>query len=110
MFCRLNRIHVRIYILYLIYIPFQASSCCNYGTKGTGNRGYDCVVIPGALKKSNNAQLGFSRICGMGAGLATGFPATMRNMPICCELTKSTVLAMYMFVRLWLTKIGSRTK
>ena len=56
-----------------------------YGVDGEGKKGYDCVVIPGALKKADNTPLGASRICGSGMGLATGTAAAMYNMPVCCE-------------------------
>ena len=61
-----------------------------YGEDGAGNNGYDCVVIPGAIKKTNNpdmAPLPFSRICGSGKGLATGNNNANFNMPVCCKIT-----------------------
>ena len=36
-----------------------------------GTNGYDCVVIPGALKSSAGAEQGRDKICGRSKGLVT---------------------------------------
>ncbi len=43
-------------------------SCCRYGLAGTKTRGYDCVVIPGAVNFPG-PTLEPSRICGRNEGL-----------------------------------------
>jgi hypothetical protein len=48
----------------------QGSICCNYGSKGTGTVGFDCIVIPG-VAKTGGAQLVNNAICGNN-GLLTG--------------------------------------
>ena len=47
------------------------TKCCGYGTDGMQTSGYDCVLIPGALKATNTAIVGTENICGRSAGLVT---------------------------------------
>ena len=47
------------------------NQCCGYGTDGLGTNGYDCVVIPGALKSSEGAIQGRDKLCGRSKGLVT---------------------------------------
>jgi len=47
------------------------TKCCGYGTDGMQTTGYDCVLIPGALKATNTAIVGTENICGRSAGLVT---------------------------------------
>ncbi|XP_059081532.1 uncharacterized protein LOC131879276 [Tigriopus californicus] len=43
----------------------KSSECCGYGNDGKGVNGYDCVVIPGALKQTAKEELiPGSQICG----------------------------------------------
>ena len=60
------------------------TSCCQYGMAGMNKEGFDCLIIPGAEKKTADQKfLGFTRICGRKAGLATA--NGMNNKDICCE-------------------------
>ena len=45
--------------------------------------GYDCVLIPGALKATNTAIVGTENICGRSAGLVTVNGAT--STTVCSE-------------------------
>ena len=50
---------------------YTGDQCCGYGTDGMGTNGYDCVVIPGALKSSAGAIQGRDKLCGRSKGLVT---------------------------------------
>ena len=45
-------------------IDQQGTACCNYGKAGVGVMGYDCVIIPGAAKKTANTILPNQAFCG----------------------------------------------
>ena len=45
--------------------------------------GYDCVLIPGALKATNTAIVGTENICGRSAGLVTA--TGMTSTTVCSE-------------------------
>ena len=47
------------------------STCCGYGLSGTGSKGGDCLLIPGALSVKNTSKQGFSRLCGRSMGLGS---------------------------------------
>jgi hypothetical protein len=47
----------------------QGEICCNYGSKGTATKGYDCVVIPG-VAKTGGTKITNVAICG-NVGLIT---------------------------------------
>ena len=69
-----------------MYYIFQGTKCCNYGADGnkiaTTKGGYDCVIIPGALKATDSA-LKSPKICGSMMGLisATG----TISVTLCCK-------------------------
>jgi len=46
--------------------------CCGYGGDGMKTTGYDCVVIPGASKEANKADLQASEFCGRQLGSVLG--------------------------------------
>ena len=35
---------------------FSMASCCGYGADGMGTKGYDCVIIDGAVKNTNDMK------------------------------------------------------
>ena len=74
------------YFNYVLTIPIQGTKCCNYGADGkkisTTKGGYDCILIPGALKASDSA-LKSPKICGSQMGLITATGTT--NATVCCE-------------------------
>lgn len=35
----------------------QDTACCAYGNDGAGTNGFDCVIVPGASKGTNNADM-----------------------------------------------------
>jgi hypothetical protein len=56
---------------YVLITKFeQGSICCNYGSKGNGGFGFDCIVIPG-VAKTTSAKLVNNAICG-NIGILTG--------------------------------------
>ena len=61
--------------------------CCNYGADGkkiiATKGGYDCIMIPGALKASDSA-LKSPKICGSKMGLITATGTT--SATVCCKL------------------------
>ena len=69
------------------WIPLQAL-CCGYGADGMKTTGYDCVIIPGALKgTANNMDLLASEFCGRQlatAALGMAKPAGT----VCCKFFK----------------------
>ena len=50
-----------------------------------GTNGYDCVVIPGALKSDEGAVQGRDKLCGRSKGLVT-----QSNMPAATICSKKT--------------------
>ena len=60
-----------------------------YGPNGAARSGYDCAVIPGAVRKTDNDELlAFTRICGSAKGLVTtdaNNGNVQQDMYICCE-------------------------
>ena len=66
-----------------------------------GTNGYDCVVIPGALKSSAGAMQGRDKICGRSRGLVTAEGAESAAT-ICsrqCPFTIQFLSDSYEFVR-----------
>ena len=62
-----------------------ATKCCGYGTGGTSTKGYDCVIIPGALIPNGAVEvMGPSMICGRSVGLVTAATITA-PATICSE-------------------------
>ena len=59
------------------------NQCCGYGTDGLGTNGYDCVVIPGALKSSEGAIQGRDKLCGRSKGLVTADTEDAAAATIC---------------------------
>ena len=61
--------------------------CCAYHTDGKGptkDHGYDCVIIPGAIK--TDGSIINSSQCGDGNGLATGHSAAAnQDKTVCCK-------------------------
>ena len=61
--------------------------CCNYGADGkkiiATKGGYDCIMIPGALKATDSA-LKSPKICGSKMGLITATGTT--SATVCCKL------------------------
>ncbi len=47
----------------------SGSVCCGYGTKGTVTSGFDCAIIPVAVKMTANTALPHNAFCGRSAGL-----------------------------------------
>ena len=43
---------------------FSMASCCGYGSDGMGTKGYDCVIIDGAVKNTNDMKGLGERFCG----------------------------------------------
>ena len=67
-----------------------------------GTNGYDCVVIPGALKSSAGAEQGRDKICGRSKGLVTAEGADQAAATICsrqCPFTIQFLSDSYEFVR-----------
>lgn len=64
----------------------KGSICCGYGVSGVATLGYDCVVIPGALKSTDMEMMAGSQICGRSKGLATMPTATMAKTVCSKEL------------------------
>ena len=69
-----------------------------------GTNGYDCVVIPGALKSSAGAEQGRDKICGRSKGLVTAGEgeAAETAATICsrqCPFTIQFLSDSYEFVR-----------
>lgn len=60
-----------------------ASDCCGYGVDGVATTGFDCVVIPGAHKKTDGLVVG-SQICGADKGLNTA-AAGMTSASVCTK-------------------------
>jgi hypothetical protein len=47
------------------------TECCTYGSKGTKTKGWDCLMIPGAVKGSMTTKGSFGDVfCGRSKGLA----------------------------------------
>ena len=42
--------------------------CCGYGNSGTDTRGFDCLIIPGAMSQNGKA-LNVMEFCGASLGL-----------------------------------------
>merc|ERR1719510_408423 len=63
------------------------STCCGYGTKGTGTLGYDCLLIPGASKAADSAALNKAGWCQAGGdeGLVT-LAAGKPSATVCSKL------------------------
>ena len=71
--------------------------CCGYGNTGLDTRGYDCLVIPGALSE-NGLGLFANEFCGASKGLASlgSFTADVTkivtqarfNISICCKFLR----------------------
>jgi len=67
-----------------------AGQCCSYKSSGKGTLGYDCLVIPGALKSeasvafADNAA-GADRFCGESKGLASLDAGTGPSLTICTK-------------------------
>ncbi len=62
---------------------FKISSCCGYGSNGQATKGFDCVVIPGAMKMPPSTAVPLtSRFCGRGIGLRTNM-ATPTAATVC---------------------------
>lgn len=62
----------------------EQSKCCGYTENGAGDTGFDCVIIPGALKKTALAKLNYNEFCGANEGLITdaGSPGLGT---VCCK-------------------------
>ena len=61
----------------------KASVCCGYGMNGMVNTaGYDCIIIPGASKKTDGANLPQSQ-CGQEMGLLTATANVGKS--VCCK-------------------------
>ena len=64
------------------------TKCCGYGNTGMATAtGYDCALIPGALKNTANSAAIPENICGRGAGLVTANGMTAAT--VCSELPTS---------------------
>merc|ERR1711981_1322301 len=63
------------------------STCCGYGTKGTGTLGFDCLLIPGASKAADSAALNAAGWCQAGGdeGLVT-LAAGKPSATVCSKL------------------------
>jgi hypothetical protein len=73
-------------ILYKINIISQATQCCGYGAAGAGTMGFDCVVIPGAVKMTTPFTSVPNQICGgKSVGLVT--TAGMIGKTICSKFS-----------------------
>jgi hypothetical protein len=69
--------------------------CCGYGNSGTDARGFDCLVIPGAMSQNGNALNGIE-FCGASKGLVSmgtitadatsAQPGGLFNKTICCKI------------------------
>ena len=77
--------------LYLVlYIIYQGTKCCGYGKSGGatayGSKGaYDCLMIPGAVKKADSKVLPESQ-CGRNAGLVGEDDAAWaKASTLCCK-------------------------
>ncbi|XP_059097782.1 uncharacterized protein LOC131892064 [Tigriopus californicus] len=65
----------------------KPSSCCGYGTAGTGTN-FDCVIIPGALNPAMLSMQGmFSQFCGRSAGIQNTISTvgSMMSKTICTD-------------------------
>jgi hypothetical protein len=68
--------------------PQQGSICCGYGSTGKATSGYDCVIIPGAMKMTASTLVNNLAICGAGGlAVATAVIATGGNT-ICSKSTE----------------------
>ena len=57
--------------------------CCGYGAKGTKTTGYDCVIIPGAMKADSVAPAALpNSVCGRDKGLVAASGTT--PVTLCC--------------------------
>ena len=78
--------------------------CCGYGNSGLDTRGYDCLVIPGALSE-DGLGLFANEFCGASKGLASlgSFTADVTKVvtqarfdrSICCKHMCSIVYCTY---------------
>ena len=77
----LNLMHIQQYLL----IQKQPSQCCDYGITGKKTTGGgDCIIIPGAEKKTSTKNLGVAA-CQAGGqkGLVTKTGTTAAT--VCCK-------------------------
>ena len=78
------------YTYHIIYIKYQGTICCGYGKSGGatayGSKGaYDCLMIPGAVKKADSVVLPESQ-CGRAAGLVgEDAAAAAKASTLCCK-------------------------
>lgn len=60
--------------------------CCDYGTNGQAALGWDCLIIPGAVKADDNSIVS-DRMCAKSFGLGTATQTDVANIKtICCKL------------------------
>ena len=65
------------------------SMCCGYGSKGMDTSGYDCLVIPDAMKSTITTMAGkFSEFCGSSATFSTVLGGEFATKTVCCKLEK----------------------
>jgi hypothetical protein len=58
--------------------------CCNYGTDGKKTSGFDCLMIPGAVKATTNSIAVAVTQCGGLGGLVTATGTA--SVTICCKI------------------------
>lgn len=63
--------------------------CCSYGDtgmKGGATVGWDCLVIPGALKKTDNVVIKVGKFCGKSFALVSAAATAAADAKtICCK-------------------------
>ena len=75
---------------YYIYIIHKGTKCCGYGKSGGATAygapgAYDCLMIPGAVKKADSVVLPESQ-CGRAAGLVgEDAAAAAKTSTRCCK-------------------------
>ena len=67
----------------------KASSCCQYGSKGVKTGGFDCLIIPGAEKKTAAATNLLVGECQGGGGMGLGSVVDAKAaVTICCTYSE----------------------
>ena len=68
----------------IIVYSFQGSKCCSYGAAGLTTKGYDCVMIPGAMTKATSPAALVPNQSFCGGNLVTADTLTVAKT-ICSE-------------------------
>ncbi len=69
-----------------MYYVLQHAVCCGYGVAGVGTTGYDCVIVPGAVKSASPYTGVANQFCG-GGGFAV-INAGTAFVTVCSKLVR----------------------